>query len=109
MLQAAKRDVISLPLFSLTNRPPKDTTYTVCRGRRFRTSPLLAGTSAPLYINTSFQGYTQHTVNRTIEFFDQRTGADTNTIESTWRHVKAYLSPYNRKVDYIYHLAHYTE
>jgi len=40
-------------------------------------------------------------------FADQRTGAHTNTIESTRRHVKAYLSPYNRKVDYIYHLTHY--
>ena len=30
-----------------------------------------------------------------------------NTIESTWRHVKAFLNPYNRMGDYIYHLAHY--
>jgi len=36
-----------------------------------------------------------------------RTGAHTNTIESTWRHVKAFLSPYNKKGDYILHLAHY--
>ena len=36
-----------------------------------------------------------------------RTGAHTNTIEGTWRHVKAFLSPYNRKEDYIHHLAHY--
>ena len=35
------------------------------------------------------------------------TGAHTNTIESTWLHVKAFLEPYNRKGDYIYHLAHY--
>jgi hypothetical protein len=51
-------------------------------------------------------GYTHQTVNYTIGFVDERTGAHTNTIESTWRHVKAFLNPYNR-VDYIYHLAHY--
>jgi hypothetical protein len=40
-------------------------------------------------------------------FVDKRTGANTNTIESTWRHVKAFLVPYNRKGDYIHHLAQY--
>jgi len=38
---------------------------------------------------------------------DVRTGTPTNTIESTQRHVKAFLNPYNRMEDYIYHLAHY--
>ena len=59
------------------------------------------------YRDLDAQGYTHCTVNHSIRFVDQRTGAHTNTIESTWRHVKAYLSPYNRQVDYIYHLAHY--
>jgi hypothetical protein len=53
------------------------------------------------------QGYTHRTVNHSIGFVDQRAGVHANTIESTWRHVKAFLSPYNRKGDYIYHLAHY--
>jgi hypothetical protein len=34
-------------------------------------------------------------------------GAHTNTIESTWKHVKVLLSPYNRKADYVYILAEY--
>ena len=59
------------------------------------------------YRNLDKHGYTHHTLNHSIEFVDQRTGAHTNTIECTWRHVKAYLSPYNRKRDYIYHLAQY--
>ena len=29
------------------------------------------------------------------------------TIDSTWRHVKAFLNPYNRKGEYILHLAQY--
>ena len=59
------------------------------------------------YRDLETQGYTHRTVNHSIEFVDQRTGAHTNTIESTWHHVKAYLNPYNRKGDYIYHLVHY--
>jgi transposase-like protein len=59
------------------------------------------------YRNLNAQGYTQLTVNHTLQFVDQQTGAHTNTIESTWRHVKAYLNPCNRKQDYIYQLAHY--
>jgi len=34
--------------------------------------------------------------------------AHTKTIESTWQHVKEFLNPYNRMVDYIYHLANYS-
>jgi transposase-like protein len=59
------------------------------------------------YRDLDAQGYTHYTVNHSIGFVDQRTSAHTNTIESTWRHVKAHLSPYNRQVDNIYHLAHY--
>ena len=33
--------------------------------------------------------------------------AHTNTIESTWQHVKAFPNPYNPLGDYIYHLPHY--
>jgi hypothetical protein len=39
----------------------------------------------------------QMTVNHTIAFVDERRGAYTKTIESTWRHVKAFLNPYNRQ------------
>ena len=46
-------------------------------------------------------------INHTIAFFDERTGAHTHTIESTWRHVKAFLNPYNRQEDYIFHFAQY--
>ena len=53
------------------------------------------------------EGYTHRTVNHTTGFVDERTGAYTNTIDSTRRHVKAFLSPYNRKGCYTLHLAHY--
>jgi len=59
------------------------------------------------YQDLDAQSYTHRTVNNSIGFVDQRSGTDTNTIESTWHHVKAFLSLYNRKGDYIYHLAHY--
>ena len=49
--------------------------------------------------------YAHQTVNRTFGVVDVRTGARTNMIESTWRHVKALLNLYNRMGDYIYHLA----
>ena len=29
------------------------------------------------------------------------------TIESTWRHLKAFLNPYNGQGDYIFHLPQY--
>jgi len=59
------------------------------------------------YRHLEKRDYTHHAVNHSIEFVDQRTGVHTNTIVSTWRHVKAYLRHYNRKADYIYHLVHY--
>jgi hypothetical protein len=59
------------------------------------------------YRDLDVQGYTHRTVNLGIGFVDQRAGAHVNTIESMWRHVKAFLSPYNRKRGYIYNLAHY--
>jgi hypothetical protein len=36
-------------------------------------------------------------VNHTISFVDKRIGAPSNTIQSTWRHVKAHLHPYSRQ------------
>jgi len=59
------------------------------------------------YRNLDTRGYTHRTVNHSIGFVNHENDAHTNTIESTWRHVKAYLNPYNRKGNYIYHLAHY--
>ena len=41
------------------------------------------------YRDLDTQGYTHRTVSHSIEFIYQRTGANTNTIESTWRHVEA--------------------
>jgi len=59
------------------------------------------------YRDIETHGYTHQTANHTIGFVDERTGAHTNTTESTKRHVKAFLNPYNRVDDYIYHVAHY--
>ena len=59
------------------------------------------------YRDLDGEGYTHRTVNHNIDFLDVRTGAHTNTIDRTWRHVKAFLSPYNRKGEYTHHLAHY--
>jgi len=51
------------------------------------------------------KGYTHFTVNHSIMFMDKTTGAHTNMIESTWKQIKALLSPYNLKADYVYFLA----
>ena len=59
------------------------------------------------YRDLDAEGYTHRTINHAIGFVDEHTGAHTNNIESTWRHVKAFLGPYNRKGNYIHHLAHY--
>jgi len=59
------------------------------------------------YRDLDAEGYTHRTVNHSIGFVDERTGANTKIIESTGRHVKVFLGPYNRKRDYIHQLAHY--
>ena len=58
------------------------------------------------YRNLDAQGYTHRTVNHTIAFVNEE-GDHTNTIESKWGHVKAYLKSYKRPDDCIYHFAHY--
>jgi hypothetical protein len=59
------------------------------------------------YRDIGSQGYKHRTVNHSINFVDPLTGAHTNTIQSTLHRVKVFLGPYNRGVDYHYHLAHY--
>jgi hypothetical protein len=59
------------------------------------------------YSSPRYEGYTYFTVNHSITFVDETTGAHTNTNESTWKQVKALRSPYNRKADYLYFLAEY--
>jgi len=59
------------------------------------------------YSSLRDEGYTYFTVNHSITFVDETTVADTNTRESTWKQVKALLSPYNCKADYVYFLAEY--
>ena len=46
-------------------------------------------------------------INHSLYFVHPDTGDHTNTIESTWHCVKAFLGPYNRGEDYHYHLAYY--
>jgi hypothetical protein len=52
-------------------------------------------------------GYTRRTVNRSLHFMHPDTGDHTNTTESTWHCIKLFLGPYNRREEYVYHLAHY--
>jgi len=59
------------------------------------------------YSSLGDEGYTHFTVNHSTTFVDETTEAQTNMIESTWKQVKALLSLYNRKADYIYFLAEY--
>ena len=59
------------------------------------------------YSTVSEEGQQHKTVNRSITFLDPTSGAHTNTIESTWRHVKASLNAFNRQTDYILYLAEY--
>ena len=59
------------------------------------------------YRDLGAQGYTHHTGNHSIQFVNPKTGAHTNTIESTWRSIKVFLGQYNRGEDYEFHLAHY--
>lgn len=53
------------------------------------------------------EGYEHLKVNHSLTFVDPDTGCHTNTIESTWRHVKATLPTYNRKADFKFYLAMY--
>ena len=53
------------------------------------------------------KGFTHVAVNHSITFVDEETGGHANTIETTWRQVKAVLHPYNRKTDYIFAFAEY--
>jgi hypothetical protein len=59
------------------------------------------------YRGIASHGYTHRTVKHSISFVNPDTEDHTNTIESMWRHVKAFLRPYNRQEGYVYHLAHY--
>jgi transposase-like protein len=52
-------------------------------------------------------GYSHRTVNHSVSFVNPETGNHTNTVESTWRAVKQFLRPYNKRDDYDLHLAHY--
>jgi hypothetical protein len=59
------------------------------------------------YVRLSGEGYKHHTVNHTVGFVDPHTGAHTNTIGGTSKHVKVFFSAYNRKTNDIYSLSKY--
>jgi hypothetical protein len=59
------------------------------------------------YVRLRDEGCTHHTVNHTVGFVDGRTGAHTNTIEGTGKHVKVILNAHNRQTNYIYYLSEY--
>ncbi|KFM77105.1 hypothetical protein X975_21447, partial [Stegodyphus mimosarum] len=48
------------------------------------------------------EGFEHLKVNHSLTFVDPDSGCHTNTIESTWRHVKASLPTYNRKAVAMY-------
>ena len=66
----------------------------------------LSSVTAGCQAGLSKEGFKHMTVNHSLCFIDP-TGAHTNTIDSTWKHVKATLSPYNRQSDYVVYLSEY--
>jgi hypothetical protein len=83
-------------------------TYQRCvNAKQYVTSTTFITDCWSAYRDLDSNSYTHQNVNHLIGFDDMRTGAHMNTIESTWQHVKAFLNPYNRMGDYIYHLARY--
>ena len=54
------------------------------------------------------EGFEHMTVNHSVNFVDPETGAHTNSIESTWRHLKYFCPEYSReKKSFPGYLAHY--
>jgi transposase-like protein len=53
------------------------------------------------YRHLSDEGFVHDSVNHTICLVDKRSDQHRNTIEGTWRHVKAFLNRYNRQSNYI--------